>query len=468
MLKYILQVIGNMNKLLNKLREGESFSLKDSLILTIQLSLPAILAQISTIIMEYVDASMVGRLGAKGSASIGLVASSTWLMSGLVNAMTVGFTVQIAQLIGAKKEKEARDMMKHGLITCLIFSFILCIIGIFISQPLPVLLGGNKSIIHYASSYFLIYSIGIPLLQLNNVSSGMIQASGDMKIPSFLNVIMCILNIFLNMIFIFPSHTFYVLPGFNLGVSGAALGTITSEGIIGLLMVYFLLFKNKILSLRHEKTSIHKDYILNAIKISIPVALEQVAQNGAQIVATRIVAPLGTISIAANSLSVTAESLCYMPGYGMSVAASTIIGQSIGAKREDLTKRLGIMITLLGMLVMSITGAMMYFLAPYMLSMLSPDPSIQRLGTEVLRIEAFVEPLFAASIVATGVFRGAGDTLIPSVFNFISMWGVRLPLAYFMSQSLGLKGVWIAMAIELSIRGLLFLIRLLRNNWLTK
>ena len=453
-------------ELLIKLRNGDKLTLKDSIKLTIQISLPAIMSQISTIIMEYADASMVGRLGAHDSASIGLVSSSTWLIGGLLNAASLGFSVQLAHRIGAKDNKEARNIMKIGLCTTLLFSIIMMILALSIARPLPLWLGGNKAIVHNATLYFMIFAFQLPFLQLNNVSGGMLQASGNMKIPSLLNIIMCLLNIVLNLLFIFPSGTVGNLPGCNLGVAGAALGTACSQAIISFIMLYWMLYRSEMLKLRKgEKMYFHRGYLVNAFRIALPVALEQIAQDGAQIVSTRIVAPLGTKAIAANSFSVTAESLCYMPGYGIAVAATTMIGQSIGAKRKDLTYRLGWLVTLLGMAVMSVTGLLMYLFAPFMLATLTPDLSIQALGVKVLRIEAFAEPLFAASIVATGVLRGTGDTMIPSLFNLISMWLVRLPLAAYLAPQIGLVGVWSAMAIELSVRGILFLLRLTKRNW---
>ena len=443
-------------ELLLKLRNGDKLTLKDSIKLTIQISLPAIMSQISTIIMEYADASMVGRLGAHDSASIGLVSSSTWLIGGLLNAASLGFSVQLAHRIGAKDNKEARNIMKIGLLSTMLFSIVMLLIAISIAKWLPSWLGGNKAIIDHAS-------------QLNNVAGGMLQASGNMKTPSLLNILMCLLNILFNLLLIFPSGTVGSLPGWNLGVAGAALGTALSQAIISLIMLYWLLRRSDLLKLRKgEKMHFSKGYFISAFRIALPVALEQIAQDGAQIVSTRIVAPLGTKAIAANSFSVTAESLCYMPGYGIGVAATTMIGQSIGAKREDLTYRLGWLVTILGMAVMSITGILMYIFAPFMLATLTPHPSIQMLGVRVLRIEAFAEPLFAASIVATGVLRGTGDTMIPSLFNLVSMWLVRLPLATLLSPKIGLVGVWSAMAIELSVRGILFLWRLSKRNWSTK
>lgn len=456
-------------ELLIKLRNGDKLTIKDSIRLTIQISLPAIMSQISTIVMEYADASMVGRLGAHDSASIGLVSSSTWLIGGLLNAASLGFSVQLAHRIGAKDNKEARNIMKIGLFSTLLFSFIMLILALSVAKPLPIWLGSNKAIVHNASVYFMIFACQLPFQQLNNVAGGMLQASGNMKTPSLLNILMCLLNILFNLLLIFPSGTVGSLPGWNLGVAGAALGTAFSQAIISLIMLYWLLRRSEMLKLRKgEKMHFSKGYFISAFRIALPVALEQIAQDGAQIVSTRIVAPLGTKAIAANSFSVTAESLCYMPGYGIGVAATTMIGQSIGAKRKDLTYRLGWLVTILGMAVMSITGVLMYLFAPFMLATLTPDPSIQQLGVRVLRIEAFAEPLFAASIVATGVLRGTGDTMIPSLFNLVSMWLVRLPLAALLSPRVGLVGVWSAMAIELSVRGLLFLWRLSKRNWSTK
>ena len=456
-------------ELLIKLRNGDKLTIKDSIRLTIQISLPAIMSQISTIVMEYADASMVGRLGAHDSASIGLVSSSTWLIGGLLNAASLGFSVQLAHRIGAKDNKEARNIMKIGLFSTLLFSFIMLILALSVAKPLPIWLGGNKAIVHNASVYFMIFACQLPFQQLNNVAGGMLQASGNMKTPSLLNILMCLLNILFNLLLIFPSGTVGSLPGWNLGVAGAALGTAFSQAIISLIMLYWLLRRSEMLKLRKgEKMRFSKGYFISAFRIALPVALEQIAQDGAQIVSTRIVAPLGTKAIAANSFSVTAESLCYMPGYGIGVAATTMIGQSIGAKRKDLTYRLGWLVTILGMAVMSITGVLMYLFAPFMLATLTPDPSIQQLGVRVLRIEAFAEPLFAASIVATGVLRGTGNTMVPSLFTLISMWLVRLPLAALLSPRVGLVGVWSALAIELSVRGILFLWRLSKRNWSTK
>ena len=456
----------NNNYLVN-MRNGKPLSFSQQLSMIITLSISAILAQLSSIVMQYIDASMVGKLGANDSASIGLVSSSTWLFGGLCMAASTGFSVQIAKRIGANDFKGARSLVKTGLISIMTFSFLLLLIGVSISRVLPVILGGEEIIREGAFWYFLIFALSIPFMQLNYTAGGMIQASGNMKTPGILEIIMCFMDVVFNALLIFPSGTrnifgkdiFFI--GAGLGIKGAALGTALAEALTGLILLLYLLTRSNTLKIRKsENLKFSISDLTSSLKIAIPVGIEQIITCSAYIAFTKIVSPLGTIAIAANSFSITAESLCYMPGYGISAAASTIIGQSIGAKRNDLTKKLGWLAVGTGMVVMTIGGAVMYFLAPLMISLLSPNLAIQTLGSEILRIEAFAEPMYAASIVASGVFRGAGDTSVPSVLNLVTMWAVRIPLASFLAYGYGIQGVWLAMCIELCVRGALFLILL--------
>ncbi|MBQ1552437.1 MAG: MATE family efflux transporter [Clostridia bacterium] len=455
------------NDYLTKMRDGEELKPSQQIMMIIRLSIPAMLAQLSSIIMQYIDASMVGRLERADSAAIGLVSSTTWLFGGLMMAAGIGFTVQIAKAVGAKQDARARNLVKTGLICVAVFSVVLLAAGAALSSVLPVWLGADDAVKGKASAYFLVFALSIPFVQLNHTSVGMIQASGNMRVPSLLEVVMCALDVVFNALLIFPSGTrsifgleFY-MPGAGLGITGAALGTALAEAVVSLFLLWFLLFRSGVTGLkRGEKLVFSMSDIKRAVRLAIPVAAEQIVTGSAYIAFTRIVSPLGEAAIAANSFSITAESLVYMPGYGIGAAASTIIGQSIGARRVDLTNRLGRLAVFLGVAVMTAGGAFMYAAAPYMISILSPDPEIQALGARILRIEAFAEPLFAASIVATGVFRGAGDTVVPTAVSLVSMWCVRIPLAAFLSGTYGLPGVWIAMAFELCVRGALFIILL--------
>ena len=372
-----------------------------------QLSLPAILTQITTIAMQYIDSAMVGALGAAASAAIGLVVAMTWLYNGVLSAVSAGFSVQVAHHIGAGQDSDARNVIRHGLISALSIS------------------------------------------QLNSLTSAFLQCSGDMVTPSILNAVMCVLDIIFNSL---------LIPRF--GVLGAGMGTALACAIISLIMTWRCCICNKQLHLRRtDKHHFDRNILRKAFQIGMPVAVQEIAMNSAMVVSTRIIAPLGAAAIAANSFAVTAESLCYMPGYGLGMAATTLVGRNIGAREFKTAKRFGNISTAMGAIFMGCTGAIMMFACPLVFRLLTPDVTVQAMSVHILRIELLAEPLFGVSIVAAGALRGTGDTFVPSLMNLGSIWIVRIGLALILVSRLGLTGMWIAMPIELCVRGLLMLYR---------
>ena len=378
---------------------------KEKINIIIQLSIPTILSQISSILMQYIDAAMVGHLGPNASASIGIVSTSSWLLSGLCSAMATSFAVQVAQLIGANQNQKARRTFRLAIITSLIFSSILLGLGVLVNHSLLKWLGCDPIIFNDASAYFLVFTLSLPILQMNSLCSSMLQCSGNMKIPSFLNAAMCGLDVIYNLIFI---HYF--------GVVGAALGTAFAQLTIAIINFWYTTSRSPLLQFKkNEPFFLEKHTLQNAFSIGTPLAFEHIAICGAMIMSTKIIAPLGTIAI-----------------------------------------------------IMGIIAIIMFFIAPFVFQILTPDLQTQTLATNVLRIELLAEPLYGVSIVASGALRGAGDTLIPSLLNLLSIWGVRLTLSVILVQTMGLYGVWLAMCIELCVRGLLLLYRQQRGKWLHK
>ena len=441
--------------------------------LVVRLSIPIILAEISSTVMSYVDSAMVGSLGAAATASVGLVASSTWLFSGMGMCMVTGFSIQIAQLIGAGRLRQVQSVMRQAMMVSVGVGLLFAAIAAAVSGKLPIWLGGAPEVCAGSSRYFFIYGCGLPVVLLRQAGGSMLQCSGDMKTPSALNILMCCMNVVFNAFFIFPTRVVTLLGmdltifGVGMGVAGAALGTVMSETVTTILMMYFVCLRSPVLKLvKGVPWRLEQNCMMTTVRLAVPIALERVTTSLAQIAGTKIVSPLGTTAVAANSLAVTAEGFCYMPGYGMAAAATTLVGQSMGAERRDQARRFAWLSVALGVGVMTCTGILMYIAAPWIFSMLTPDAGVRTLGAQVLRIEAFAEPLFAASIVAAGALRGAGDTLVPSVMALGRMWGVRITLAMLLVGPFGLHGVWMAMCTELCVRGLLFLVRMYRGKWL--
>mgnify|MGYP002102521763 FL=1 len=268
--------------MLAMIREGRTMSAGQKVRLAVMLSVPAVVAQLSSIVMQYIDASMVGSLGAEASAAIGLVSTTTWLFGGLLSAAASGFSVQVAHRIGAGDWEGAQRVLRQSVVAVLAFSLLLASIGAGISSSLPVWLGGAESIHRDASTYFLIISLFLPALQMQFLAGGMLRCSGNMHVPSMAGVAMCALDVVFNFLLIFPSRTVAVagfdvfLPGAGLGVEGAALGTVLAETVVVAWLLWYLRHGTshlRLAGLRGWRQSI-ADTLRKAVKIGFPMGLE--------------------------------------------------------------------------------------------------------------------------------------------------------------------------------------------------
>jgi putative MATE family efflux protein len=459
--------------LLARIRDGENLSLAERFALVAYLAVPAVLAEFSTILMHYIDAAMVGHYGAHAAAAIGLVSTTIWLFWGTTSMFLSGFVVQVAHRIGAKEFDKARSVMLQGIAVVTLAASVMALIGVLIHTRLPYWLGADADIAPLSSSYFLLVAGAFPLSVLVRFASGLLHSSGDIKTPSAINVGICVLDVVFNFFLIFESRSVMLagiplwIPGAGLGVAGAAIGTILSELAGLVLLAYALLARSPILSVRGRFTGLKfsRDTLRRALTIGAPIGTGRIFMTAAQVASTMIIAPLGTVSLAAHTLAITAESLCYMPGYGIAEAAATLSGQTLGARRPELARQLAWLNVGVGCAVMATMGVVMFFGAHLIMATLSSDPAVQALGATCLKIEAFAEPLYAAAIIANGVFTGAGDTFKPVLMNLFSFWGVRITAAYLLAPVYGLVGVWSAMCAELCLRGAMFLARLKFGSW---
>ena len=454
-------------QLLSLIRQRKPMTLRQQARLVMQLSTPAILAQLTTTMMQYIDASMVGSMGAEASAAIGLVETTTWLLGSICSAAAAGFYVQVSHQLGANDGSRARDTLRQGIVSVLVVSMALGMAALAVSPFLPQWLGGNADINATASAYFAIIAAALPAFQFSMFGSGMLRSSGNMVLPSIMSVVMMSLDVVFNFFLIFPTRVVDVLgtaitvPGAGLSVQGAAIGTVSAELVAATVTMYLLCFRRGELSLRHRRGSFRptRSVVGKAFRIGFPMGLQQGIMCSAYVATTLIIAPLGTFAIAANSFGIIVESLCYMPGYGVGSAATTLVGRSAGAGESALAKRYGSICIAMGAAMMGCTGLLMFFLCPLVFRVLTPVAEVRALAAQALRIGLLAEPLYGVSIVAAGALRGAGDTLVPSLLNLGSIWIVRLGLALLLVPRLGLTGMWIGMGTELCVRGLLMLYR---------
>ena len=409
----------SLEQLSAQMRRGEQVPLRHTMQVVLTLSIPSILQQIVVTAVEYIDAAMVGHIGASATASIGIVSSSTWLMHGMLAGLYMSFAIQVAQYLGADRQDDARGVLRQSMIFNLVVGLAAAAFGIGISRFLPGWLGADPSLQADASAYFAIWSASLPFLMIMGTYSSMLRSSGDALTPGLISVLTCVLD--------------------------------------GPLCIR-----------KPGSWHITKACLQNLWKVGAPLAAERAVLSSAQVLLIRIVSGLGTTAIAANSLGVSAESLCYMAGYGIQDASLALVGQAVGANRRDMAKNFAWLCTGMGIGIMALTGVGMYIFAPNLMGIFTADAAVIALGAQVLRIEALAEPMFGASIVASGAMQGAGDSTGCFVLNLVSMWGIRLTLASLLAPHFGLVGVWMAMSFELTMRGVLFLVRLVRGRWLDK
>ena len=443
----------------------------------LRLSLPAILEQIMFTAVTYVDTAMVGVLGASATAAVGINSSCVWLIGGTLSAMGVGFSVQIAQKAGANDIDGARDVMRTAVFTCFSVGIIAGILLQFLAPFLPVWMGGAPDVIPLAQDYVRIYLMGVPFSVLAMVFSPTMRCLGDMRTPMVLNIMGNLINCVLNFFFIYETRpvdlfgNVITIWGAGWGVSGAAFGTAVSNAFVGLLMFSAVMIRENPLKVPlHSCLHPQKNVILRMIGIGTPVAFDRAIVASGQVVSTRIVTGLGTLPLAAHHLANTAESISYLPGEGIAYAATTLVGQSIGAGDMDKADLYGKTCIKVAIAISLFGGALLFLLPQQLLSIFSSDAAVIALGASVLMIEAFAQPMLATSTVSSGAFRGAGDSKWAFYMSAACMWGIRIPLSFLLTVfwDWGLTGIWVAMCLDLNFRGLICLLRFRKREWAAK
>ena len=227
-------------------------------------------------------------------------------------------------------------------------------------------------------------------------------------------------------------------------------------------MLYMLLAREPGMKLRRGEPFFapgFREVLGRAFRLGSPIALEQVVMRFAQTTVVGMIAPLGNVAMAAHSLAITAESFCYMPAYGIGLAQVAITGREIGAGDKKRAKQMGWAGIGFAAMVTIALSVVLFLFAPQLMRMLTPDQELILLGTKILRIEAFAELMYGTQLVCAGILQGRGDTLVSSTLMLGILWLVRVPLSMLLIRPLGLVGAWLAMSIELNVRGILFLLR---------
>ena len=423
----------------------------------IMLSIPTILEEMLATLLQYVDTAMVGRLGENATASVSVTTTVTWLIYSVPAALSVSALSLIAKAVGSGDRERIRRISSQVLMLAVGCGMLMGGISMALSPFIPVWMGAEESIQRQASIYFFIICIPMLFRTCNSVLGASIRATKDTKTPMLINLGANVLNVVLNYLFIYT---------LGMGVTGAAVATAISYVLSGICM-FIAYRKNQLLHWEWRSYKTDGAVLRDCARISIPVLGTNVASCFGYVIFASLVTGMGNTIFAAHSIAVTAETIFYIPGYGLRTATSALIGISLGEgnrKKFETVATLSVFITM-GMMFLS--GVILYFSAYPLMSLFTNSDRVAQIGSEMLKLVAFSEPFFGLMVVMEGIFYGLGRSKYPFFVETLSMWGVRILLASICVRvwNLGLREVWYCMIADNVCKALLLALPVLSGRY---
>lgn len=411
------------------------------------------------------DAAMVMRLGAREASAVEYAASVLFGVTGVCGALGIGVNSLVARFIGAADNENAGLVAGQAVSVSLALTISLALImGIF-GRPfcLWAIKDAPTAALTVEYLYSSLFSGGICML-LILVINGVIRGMGNTRVPMYIALVVNIFNIFFDYVLIFGKLGFPAL-----GVKGAALATGSAQALgltIGLLYLYRR--RGELRLTRRSFWPMRKPVLKSILSISLPVGMEEVVYNVSRLISITWIAALGPISFAANTAAVAAESFSFMPGYAFSLAATTLVGQHLGAGQPDEALRTGNLATVMATVLMSAIASLFYFFPHFIMRIFDPpEAEVLHLGIACLRIAAVEQPFIAVAYTLAGALKGAGDTRGPLRAGFIASFLVRLPLVYLVVYvfELSVTYIWWVTALQYLVTTVIMLRRYRRTQW---
>lgn len=438
----------------------------------VALAWPAMVEQALQTVVQYADSAMVGRLGVQATAAVGLTTTVTWLVGSPLWSLGTGILACIARAFGAKDDRTVRSAAMQAIWLSLIAGGVMTVVTQFLAPRLPGWLNADPEIRREGYIYFAIVCAPMIFRALSTILGSALRASGDTRTPMLVNLGMNAINIVLNFFLIFPSRTMTVLgrsifvPGAGWGVIGAAVATAISVTFSGTMMLVKVL-QSKTLSPRGMKAAWDGPVMKRCVQVGLPVALQNIGVFSGQVVFSAQITALGKTALATHSIAITAEQAFYIPGFGMEAAASTLCGIALGERDEKKLDKVSRTTLLISVLLMTITGAVLFAFPQFMMSIFTADPQVIAGGGQILRIVACSEPLYAAMILFGGIYHGVGETKYPFIVSLAAMWVVRVlgTLICLNVFGLGLRAVWLCMVGDNVARAVLLGVPYFTGRW---
>ncbi len=422
------------------------------------LALPVVLSSLLQRSVGIVDIFLVGGLGAASIAAVGLAQVMVFVAMSISWGINIGVTVLVAQLWGAGRKVDAAKAAYQAMLLAVAAAVVIMLLGIPFGGRIAVLLGADFELQNILSKYtviifsFIFFSIAI------NVLAGIMQGTGDTKTPLYATIIVNILHVLVAYPLIYGHLGFPMM-----GVQGAAVAIAVSEGMGAVFLFLRSLHKRFIII----DKNLELKYTVMTCRLGYPIFIDRLLQNIGALVFAKVVLLYGTAVYAAHQVGLAIEAFSFMPGYGIAVAAATMVGQNLGAGKPENARISAYEANRLAVILMAAMGLVFFFFPFALLHTFTSDPEVIRYGILYMKIVAFAQIPLAITLVLGGSLRGAGDTGFIMLATLAGMWCVRLPIAALLAAVFNtqIHIVWSVMILDWIVRMSILLWRYRKETW---
>lgn len=432
------------------------------------LAWPTMLEQLLQTAVQYIDTAMVGSLGTQATAAVGATSTVNWLVSSTISALGIGFLSYVSQACGAGDREKVRRASSQAVLTVVLSGLFFTALTLGLSKYVPVWMQVAPEIQRLAAQYFFILYAPMLFRTATIIFGTLLRAVGDSKTPMRVGLLVNGINVVLNFLLIYPSRTWMGIQlwGAGLGVIGAALASAISFTAGGLCTTW-VFWKHPTVSPKGESLRPDPEILVPCLKVALPNALQRFGTSLGYVAFASMINSIGEVATAAHTIANTVESAFYIPGYGMMTAAATLAGNALGANDNRRAHNLARMIIFVEVVLMIISGSLLFAFAPQMMRLFSKDIQVILLGAAVLRMVAVSEPFYGVAIIIEGMMQGMGNTVLPFIFSISGMWGIRIVGTFLCTQlfGMGLISAWACMiAHNMALFGA-FLVCYLTGKW---
>lgn len=433
------------------------FKNKNNIIAITTLAIPVIIENILQTLLGTVDTYFAGQINDNAIAAIGVTNLIMNVFIVFFTAISIGTSAVVARNFGKGEIDKVKEATTQSIFLGIIISLVVGVINILFYDHILKICGATNEILDFTIPYYLVVAVPIIFLCLSLILSSCLRSTKDTKTPMIATAFANVLNIILNMLFI----------KMNMGIIGLALATTISRCMNVVILLIKLRMCNINIKINKEVIKGGNDTLKAIIKIGAPAGMEKLIMRLGQLVYNSMIISIGVSAYVAHNIAGNIESYTYIPALGFGVATATLVGISLGEGDSEKSKEIVYLADIITTVCMIVIGILLFIFAPQIVKIFTSTVEVQIMVVNVLRLIALFQCFIAITQIFTSALQGAGDTKFPMYATLVGIWGVRIGIGYFLGiiMNFGLFGVWIAYAIDITVRAFLLIIRFNHGKW---